>query len=64
MTTSPALLSAINEYVDDAAAHGDLLVPVKKLAEELSERFPEKSVDRIADKIRDRIRAKDLRSIE
>jgi hypothetical protein len=60
MTTSPELLSAINEYVDDAAAHGEVMIPVKQLASELAGRFDEKPVDKIEEKIRDRIRAKDL----
>jgi hypothetical protein len=60
MTTSPELLSAINQYVDDAAAHGDVMIPVKQLASELAGRFDEKPLDKIEEKIRDRIRAKDL----
>jgi hypothetical protein len=60
MTTSPELLFAINQYVDDAAAHGDMMIPVKQLASELAGRFDEKPLDKIEEKIRDRIRAKDL----
>ena len=60
MTTSSALLNEINHYVDDAAAHGDVMIPVKSMAADLASRFSEKPLDRIEDKIRDRIRAKDL----
>ncbi|HEV7414637.1 hypothetical protein [Tianweitania sediminis] len=60
MTTSPELLSEINHYVDDAAAHGQLLIPVKECAAALAPRFSEKPLVKIEEKIRDRIRAKDL----
>jgi hypothetical protein len=60
MTTSPALLSEINDYVDEAAAHGDVMIPVKTVAAELAARFTEKPLDKIEEKIRDRIRAKQL----
>ena len=64
MTTSPELLSEINHYVDDAAAHGDVMIPVKNMAAQLAARFSEKPEDRIAEKIRDRIRAKDLYPVD
>lgn len=60
MTTSPELLSAINQYVDDAAAHGEVMIAVKQIASDLASQFDEKPLERIEEKIRDRIRAKDL----
>lgn len=64
MTTSPMLLSEINHYVEDHAAHGDCLIPVKEAAADLAERFPEKPVEKIEEKIRDRIRAHDLYAVD
>ena len=60
MTTSPELLTAINQYVDDAAAHGEVMIPVKQVAGNLASQFDEKPLDKIEEKIRDRIRAKQL----
>lgn len=64
MTTSPELLSEINRYVDAAAAHGDLMIPVKDCAADLATRYHEKPQDKIEEKIRDRIRAKDLYPVD
>jgi hypothetical protein len=64
MTTSPLLLSEINTFVDDHAAHGDCVIPVKDLAADLAGRFPEKPLEKIEEKIRDRIRAHDLYAVD
>jgi hypothetical protein len=64
MTTNPQLLAEINAYVDEAAAHGECMIPVRNLAADLADRYPERPLGKIEEKIRDRIRAHDLYAVD